>query len=133
MFIVFFKRNTAYEMRISDWSSDVVLFRSDSPAYLGAAMVTSSDPGPDPRGNPRYDPDLDPEIGRHLRILHDGGEAVGANGGVHPDPSLEPVDWLLGDASRHTETRTLIRDLAALLSDRGRPLLRVTRSEAHTS
>src|SRR3546814_5911093 len=87
-------------------------------------MVTSSDPGPDPRGNPRYDPDLDPEIGRHLRILHDGGEAVGANGGVHPDPSLEPVDWLLGDASRHTETRTLIRDLAALLSDRGMPLLR---------
>src|SRR3546814_10290440 len=105
-------------------------------------MVTSSDPGPDPRGNPRYDPDLDPEIGRHLRILHDGGEAVGANGGVHPDPSLEPVDWLLGDASRHTETRTLIRDLAALLSDRGMPLLRVTcfvrtlhpqRSEEHTS
>src|SRR3546814_6081136 len=28
MFIFFFKQKPAYEMRISDWSSDVVLFRS---------------------------------------------------------------------------------------------------------
>src|SRR3546814_9603952 len=28
-FFFFFKQKTAYEMRISDWSSDVVLFRSD--------------------------------------------------------------------------------------------------------
>src|SRR3546814_10715187 len=28
VFFFFFKQNTAYEMRISDWSSDVVLFRS---------------------------------------------------------------------------------------------------------
>src|SRR3546814_3426425 len=27
-FFFFFKQKTAYEMRISDWSSDVVLFRS---------------------------------------------------------------------------------------------------------
>src|SRR3546814_11993544 len=29
IFCFFFKQKTAYEMRISDWSSDVVLFRSD--------------------------------------------------------------------------------------------------------
>src|SRR3546814_2785836 len=28
LFFFFFKQKTAYEMRISDWSSDVVLFRS---------------------------------------------------------------------------------------------------------
>src|SRR3546814_4369081 len=28
VFVFFFKQKTAYEMRISDWSSDVVLFRS---------------------------------------------------------------------------------------------------------
>src|SRR3546814_4526041 len=27
--VFFFKQKTAYDMRISDWSSDVVLFRSD--------------------------------------------------------------------------------------------------------
>src|SRR3546814_5798103 len=30
----FFKQKTAYEMRISDWSSDVVLFRSTA-AHMG--------------------------------------------------------------------------------------------------
>src|SRR3546814_9801868 len=29
--VFFFKQKTAYEMRISDWSSDVVLFRSSRP------------------------------------------------------------------------------------------------------
>src|SRR3546814_10008970 len=28
LYVFFFKQKTAYEMRISDWSSDVVLFRS---------------------------------------------------------------------------------------------------------
>src|SRR3546814_1354254 len=30
LFFFFFKQKTAYEMRISDWSSDVCFFRSDS-------------------------------------------------------------------------------------------------------
>src|SRR3546814_5094606 len=33
---VFFKQKTAYEMRISDWSSDV--FSSDLPRHAGIAM-----------------------------------------------------------------------------------------------
>src|SRR3546814_7469432 len=39
VFCFFCKQKTAYEMRISDWSSDVVLFRS---AWFGAANVTPS-------------------------------------------------------------------------------------------
>src|SRR3546814_2757877 len=33
-FFFFFKQKTAYEMRISDWSSDVLLFRSKAPSSL---------------------------------------------------------------------------------------------------
>src|SRR3546814_14769561 len=33
LFVFFFKQKTAYEMRISDWSSDVVLFRSRRPDW----------------------------------------------------------------------------------------------------
>lgn len=71
-------------------------------------------------------PGSDPGIARHLRILHDGGEVIDGAGAPRPDPSMTPVTWLLTEASRHTETRTLIRDLTALLTDRGMPLLRVT-------
>src|SRR3546814_1804764 len=39
--VFFFKQKTAYEMRISDWSSDVVLFRSleDLPHLLAPRLV----------------------------------------------------------------------------------------------
>src|SRR3546814_5670384 len=42
MFIFFFKHKTAYEMRISDWSSDVCssdLFRSGQGALLDALLI----------------------------------------------------------------------------------------------
>src|SRR3546814_17003056 len=39
MFFFFFKQKTAYEMRISDWSSDVVLFRSLHAAGPGVAAA----------------------------------------------------------------------------------------------
>lgn len=88
--------------------------------------MTSSDPRGD-RTAALLTPGTDPSIARHLRILHDGGEiTVDGPGATRPDPSTTPVNWLLTEASRHTETRTLIRDLAALLTDRGMPLLRVT-------
>lgn len=83
--------------------------------------MTSSDPRAD-RTAGLLAPGIDPTVASHLRILHDGGDG----GATRPDPSVPPVTWLLTDASRHTETRTLIRDLAALLSDQGFPLLRVT-------
>src|SRR3546814_18553518 len=35
----FFKQKTAYEMRISDWSSDVVLFRSSRTNREGGIML----------------------------------------------------------------------------------------------
>src|SRR3546814_10482069 len=38
-FFFFFKQKTAYEMRISDWSSDV-LFRSSDPPDEGARLGT---------------------------------------------------------------------------------------------
>src|SRR3546814_19356629 len=41
MFIFFFKQKTAYEMRISDWSSDVC----SSDLQLLAAVVAALDPG----------------------------------------------------------------------------------------
>src|SRR3546814_780260 len=37
----FFKQKTAYEMRISDWSSDVVLFRSSRTNQQGGIMLQS--------------------------------------------------------------------------------------------
>src|SRR3546814_2337993 len=50
MFFFFFKQNTAYEWRISDWSSDVCFFRSrPQPPGVGLA----SDPGGLPAGHRR--------------------------------------------------------------------------------
>jgi adenylate cyclase len=83
--------------------------------------VTSSDPRAD-RTAALLMPRTDPSVASHLRIMHDGG----ADDGERPDPSIPPITWLLTGASRHTSTRTLIRDLAALLCDRGMPLLRIT-------
>src|SRR3546814_6243247 len=39
LFIFFFKQKTAYEMRISDWSSDVCSSDLPHPAMLEAAMI----------------------------------------------------------------------------------------------
>lgn len=86
--------------------------------------MTSSDPRGD-RIAGLLPPGSDPGLARHLRVLHDGGELV-ADAPGRPDPSTPPINWLLTAAAKHTETRTLIRDLAALLTDRGMPLLRVT-------
>src|SRR3546814_2912261 len=52
MFIFFFKQKTAYEMRISDWSSDVCssdlteALQSPNTEYLAAALYSvANDPG----------------------------------------------------------------------------------------
>ena len=85
--------------------------------------MTSSDPRGD-RTAALLLPGSNPAIASHLRILHDGGIEDAAD--ARPDPAVPPIHWLLTAASRHTSTRTLIRDLTALLCDRGMPLLRVT-------
>src|SRR3546814_9151312 len=45
MYFFFFKQKTAYEMRISDWSSDV-LFRSACPPVQPPAKTPPGRPGP---------------------------------------------------------------------------------------
>lgn len=70
--------------------------------------------------------DADSAVARHLRVLHDGNTVDNGNPIPRPDPSVPPITWLLTAASSHTSTRTLIRDLSALLVDRGLPMLRVT-------
>ena len=88
--------------------------------------MTSSDPRGD-RVAGLLAPGSDPSLAHHLRILHDGGDGTtDGDPPGRPDPSRPPITWLLTDASRHASTRTLIRDLSALLTDRGMPLLRVT-------
>src|SRR3546814_9924905 len=42
VFFFFFKQKTAYEMRISDWSSDVLLFRSLAVRRSGRAAAPAS-------------------------------------------------------------------------------------------
>src|SRR3546814_6040756 len=49
-FFFFFKQKTAYEMRISDWSSDVC--SSDLPVNASAIIITPNKKG-DPNGPPR--------------------------------------------------------------------------------
>src|SRR3546814_13829044 len=80
MFFFFFKQKTAYEMRISDWSSDVC--SSDLPARLapagrqarfGLAAAPSSPPSP-PRGAaqlPRRTPRHPFISSRKFRALND--------------------------------------------------------------
>src|SRR3546814_8284953 len=41
MLFFFFKQKTAYEMRISDWSSDVLLFRSQAFAAMPPGQRTT--------------------------------------------------------------------------------------------
>lgn len=87
--------------------------------------MTSSDPRSD-RIAGLLTPGTDPTVARHLRILYDGGTAGTEEAPPRPDPSIPPVSWLLTGASHYASTRDLIRDLSALLTDRGMPLLRVT-------
>src|SRR3546814_2498536 len=52
---VFFKQKTAYEMRMSDWSSDRVLFRSRSIVAALATAISSNNAcnrSPDTRARP---------------------------------------------------------------------------------
>ncbi len=88
--------------------------------------MTSSDPRDD-RLAGLFPVTTDRAVIDHLRIMHDGSaDPEDGPAAVRPDASRTPVAWLLTDASQHASTRTLIRDLAALLTDRGMPLLRVT-------
>src|SRR3546814_5025828 len=83
-FFFFFKQKTAYEMRISDWSSDVC--SSD----LGLGPV--ADMAPVERTGRLEDAGL----GHHLR---------GGNGRFRPVALAPPFAWLPGPAGRSEERR----------------------------
>src|SRR3546814_2562372 len=88
----FFKQKTAYEMRISDWSSDVC--SSDLRLFLeGMEAADAQGPGIDRPGAPG--PQLDRRIDRRRGVLVDP-LALQAGQEVGPAPGDDGVD-LVGD------------------------------------
>src|SRR3546814_1309812 len=68
MFLFFFKQKTAYEMRISDWSSDVC---SSDLMAVGAGKAERADPGDPPSVRPGHGRRRDAErkaVGRNVRV-----------------------------------------------------------------
>src|SRR3546814_5621308 len=74
-FFVFFKQKTAYEMRISDWSSDVC--SSDLLDSKGLSLGTLDLLRPAPSGDPFSLPDLDLRLRNVRMMLATPGGVVG--------------------------------------------------------
>src|SRR3546814_99595 len=103
----FFKQKTAYEMRISDWSSDVC--SSDLPVQPVPAR-----PVPVPVLRQRQPPDLRPchsapsgrtnDVGKHRQRLravqHEEGRAHAPAGAYAPSGKTDPADQLAIAAAR---------------------------------
>src|SRR3546814_18636135 len=101
MFFFFFKQKTAYEMRISDWSSDVC--SSDLPE-TGARYSCPTHRLQRPRARyVRSDPSIP------LRCLRGTGGAVEgvADRGGHPDRTATSVQ--AGDGQIEPHTRAVLR------------------------
>src|SRR3546814_6863687 len=88
--IIFYKQKTAYEMRISDWSSDVVLFRSTvteaaPPARAGSAAFIEAQIDDE-------DPYVQQSVGYTLRLYYDTPLVSGQLDQATPDgASLQRV------------------------------------------
>src|SRR3546814_5795613 len=116
MNIFFFKQKTAYEMRISDWSSDVC--SSDLHAVRKAAVV---------------DLDRVQEVGRRLHLRDDVAhllvegfeEILEGDGGRALQDALELLDEIVGIEKRHAAEEHV--DATAARAHLGQ------RSEEHTS
>src|SRR3546814_4767264 len=110
LIVLFFKQKTAYEMRISDWSSDVC--SSDLP-----------DPdGPRTFGLHRHVDDADATIGRAtaagarlLRAPQD--HFYGERSGTVRDPF--GYDWLIGHSIEEVEPAEMQRRYEAMLAPGG--------------
>src|SRR3546814_7124408 len=129
----FFKQNTAYELRISDWSSDV----------CSSDLLTVVQPEPPVDGGDlRFDRAFVGQEDARRAAFNDGGcngrgldvgEALGSedDAGVLLPQSLQPFLELLG------EGRTVQHQPALVDDDEGRrsvePAFDPVRSEEHTS
>src|SRR3546814_7473777 len=71
----FFKQKTAYEMRISDWSSDVCSSDLTPSAGAGSHPVSCAEPQPDSRPQPRELHGLLPVVVHRDRSSHAEGHA----------------------------------------------------------
>src|SRR3546814_1079371 len=81
--LFFFKQKTAYEMRISDWSSDVCSSDRLGTSRLETALLHQLD---HPLGNVAAHGVVDPAPGQdHVRVVADLLRLVGQVVGVHAD------------------------------------------------
>src|SRR3546814_5270756 len=78
LFVFFFKQKTAYEMRISDWSSDVCSSDRAAPAPAGAPASSSDDRG-------RWG-----RTGSRRHAWPDGTDSHAGDGGFVEPPSWRP-------------------------------------------
>src|SRR3546814_1834571 len=120
MWIFFFKQKTAYEMRISDWSSDVC----SSDLGVDGRPVEAQNAGRLVQGRPPIHGELDDRDVHHPDQGEDGGGAIAA------------LAVLEGVQQRHVaeieEEQDEHRGEAAVPLPPGAPH-RPTRSEEHTS
>src|SRR3546814_5514637 len=112
-FFFFFKQKTAYEMRISDWSSDVCSsdLPDDSGAWAARARATA-----DPRvseigyrdGN-GFDAVLRRELGRHCRLYHHADRGRGCAGAGYRLSEFDQPGWLKhGDRQPASDRKSVV-------------------------
>src|SRR3546814_11131130 len=97
MLVFFFKQKTAYEMRISDWSSDVCSSDLDGVGGAAPGAVDAVDPRPD-----RARPVLHPAGAQHRDHVVDAEDH--ADVGHGPDAAEDDADHD-ADLRRRTEER----------------------------
>src|SRR3546814_15238989 len=88
MFVFFFKQKTAYEMRISDWSSDVCSSDLDGDSYLMQLVIVES---------PAKAKTIEKYLGRDFKVLASYGhvrDLPPKDGSVDPDDGFA-MQWQL--------------------------------------
>src|SRR3546814_17689938 len=116
-FFFFFKQKTAYEMRISDWSSDVcssdlqhLAVRRDAGGIdvLGERIAQLRGAERGARERP-----VETTAGERLAAPHDGGRAVGRFGQSHRDPLTDAE--IGGGFDQHTGGEQIVDNYGGAL------------------